>query len=165
MADCKLCSREILIGNANTTWECIKISCVREKKKRFPGIFQRWEISFQDFSEYFFRHGVLNYFIKRGYLFSYLWRNSKNQVSFKTWKKFWKESYMSSLNYIYVFMPGRERIVQRFKEKKIFRKHSWRQKFFHPSVLKILNRICTLVSSNRVAFFRISIDIFVDDIF
>ena len=33
MADCKLCSREILIGNANTTWECIKISCVREKKK------------------------------------------------------------------------------------------------------------------------------------
>lgn len=53
MADCKLCSREILIGNANTTWECIKISCVREKKKRFPGIFQRWEISFQDFSEYF----------------------------------------------------------------------------------------------------------------
>lgn len=72
---------------------------------------------------------------------------------------------MSSLNYIYVFMPGREGIAQRFKEKKIFRKHSWRQKFFHPSVLKILNRICSLVSSNRVPFFRISIDIFVDDIF
>lgn len=37
-------------------------------------------------------------------------------------------------------------IAQRFKGRKIFRKHSSRQKLFHPFVLKILNRICLLVS-------------------
>lgn len=53
-------------------------------------------------------------------------------------------------------------IAQRFKGRKIFRKHSSRQKLFHPFVLKILNRICSLVS--LFFFFRISIDIFVDDV-
>lgn len=54
-------------------------------------------------------------------------------------------------------------IAQRFKGRKIFRKHSSRQKLFHPFVLKILNRICSLVSL-FFFFFRISIDIFVDDV-
>lgn len=58
MADCKLCSREILIGNANTTWECIKISCVREKKNVFPEFFNDEKLVFKIFPSIFPARGV-----------------------------------------------------------------------------------------------------------